>query len=447
MSESEQGTMEEDDRTVGRTLSADRPGHPDDGRARRQERKRRRTIKRVVKWIVMGVIGVGIIASLVTALMPKPAPVDLAAVARGTMQVTVNEDGKTRVKDRYVVLAPLTGNMPRLGHLPGDAIAVGDILTRVVPAASPLLDDRTRAEAQARLAAAQAARAQAQAQVQRARVAAEQAQRESDRQQPLVPRGAVSEAAAERAAYEARARAEELRSAEFGVRVAIQEVESARAALGLLSAGKAGRGGEASRPQLEIASPVSGRVLRVMRQDAGIVQAGTAIVELGDPASLEIVADVLTRDAVKIAEGAPVEIVRWGGDSALAGHVHRIEPSAFTRISALGVEEQRVNIVIALDDPRDRWGVLGDGYRVEVAIEVWKGDDVLMIPASAVFRHDEKWAVYREVAGIARLTMVEVGRRNERLVQVTDGLQEGDSIVVHPSDRVSEGAEITARVE
>ena len=357
------------------------------------------------------------------------------------MKVTVNEDGKTRVKDRYVVLAPLTGNMPRLGRLPGDQVNAGDILTRVVPAAAPLLDNRTRAEARARLAAAQAARAQAQAQVQRARVAAEQAQRESERQQPLAQRGAVSEAEAERASYEARARAEELRSAEFGVRVAIQEVESARAALGLLT------GGKGAEPHLEIPSPVSGRVLRVMRQDAGIVQAGTAIVELGDPASLEIVADVLTRDAVAIAEGAPVEIVRWGGEMALAGHVHRVEPSAFTRISALGVEEQRVNVVIDLDDSRDQWNVLGDGYRVEVAIEVWKGEDVLMIPASAVFRHDEKWAVYREEAGIARLTTITVGRRNERMVQVTSGLDEGASIVVHPSDRVSEGAAITARVE
>ena len=409
---------------------------------RRHNRRKRRAMTRWIKRVVLAAIALGLMAALVVAFLPKPVPVDVASAARGTLTVTVNEDGKTRVKDRFVVSTPLAGNMPRLGRLPGDAVAEGEVIARVVPAAPPLLDARTRSEAQARLAAAQAARSQAAAQVERARVAHEQARRELERQGPLAARGAVAEAVAERTEYEARARAEELRSAELGVKVASQNVASARAALGLIQ----GRNPE-NQPHLDVPAPVSGQVLRVFRQDEGPVQAGAPIVELGDPASLEIAVDVLTRDAVLIHNGAPVDILRWGGDMTLAGHVVRVEPSAYTRISALGVEEQRVNVIIGIDDPRERWASLGDGYRVEVAIQVWQGHDVLAVPASAVFRRGDDWAVYSVHQGIARLTSVDIGRRNEREVQITSGLEHGDHVILHPSDRVTDGIEIVARGE
>ncbi|MCG8416983.1 MAG: HlyD family efflux transporter periplasmic adaptor subunit [Proteobacteria bacterium] len=420
-----------------RLLTADNPAKPS---ARRQSRKNRRTAVKWLKRVVLTAAAGGLAASSVVAFLPKPIPVDLTAATRGRMTVTVDEDGKTRVKDRYIVSAPLSGNIPRLGLLPGDSVAESQILTRIVPVTPPLLDARTRAEARARLASAQASRRQALSLVERVRALHQQAQREVARQRPLAARGAVSESIAERAEYELRATTEDLRSAEFGVKVANQEVASARAALGLLE-----QGTTAGEPHLELPSPTSGQVLRVFRQDEGLVQAATRIIELGDPASLEVVADVLTRDAVQIRPGAPVAIVRWGGDSSIRGHVRRVEPSAFTRISALGVEEQRVNVIVDIDDPREQWSALGDGYRVEVAIEVWNSDDVLSVPASSVFRQGDRWAVYRVDNAMTHLTPVKIGRRNERRVQIVEGLDSGTQVVLHPSDQVTHGVEVISR--
>lgn len=396
-----------------------------------------------LKRIVLAATLAGLAAVMVLALLPEPVLVDLAPVTRGPMRVTVNEDGKTRVENRYTIAAPLPGNMLRLGLLPGDPVEAGQVLTRILPTAPPLLDARTRAEAQARLAAALASQRQAQAQVARARVAHEHAKSEAERQRRLAARNAAPRVVVEQAGFEERARAEELNAAELGVKVAAQAVMSARAALGLLQDKDRGT------QELDVSAPVSGQILRVLREDEGPVQAGTPLVEIGDPASLEVVVDVLTADAVLIRPRAPVSIVRWSrswdGDQALAGHVDRVEPSAFTRISALGVEEQRVNVVIDIDEPREHWTALGDGFRVEVRIVVWEDSDVLSVPASAVFRHDTRWAVYQVRDGVAHLVPVEVGQRNDDRVQILSGLDQGDRLVVHPSDRVSEGVEIAAR--
>lgn len=397
--------------------------------------------RELIKWLkrlLWAGAAAGLVAMIVIAFLPKPIPVDLVAAEVESMRVTVDEDGRTRVSDRYVVGAPLTGNLGRIELNPGDAVEEGSVIARLVPLARPLMDAQTRAEAEARVAAASAQLRQARASVQRARAARDYAQTQAERQRGLHARGSVSADALDRAMLEVRSRREELTSAEFGVRVGAHQVEMARAALGRID-------GDDAEESLEVTSPIDGAVLRVLQQSGGVVQPGTPLVELGDPAHLEIAVDVLTSDAVHIEPGDPVVIERWGGEQALDGHVRAIEPSAFTRTSALGVEEQRVNVVIDLDSPREDWERLGDGYRVETRIVIWQADDVLRVPANAVFRHGDGWAVYRVANGVAELVPVETGRRNGLFVQIEDGLSEGDQVVAHPSDRVRDGVEVTPR--
>lgn len=402
-----------------------------------------RRARAVVKWLKRGawaVLALGLVAMIVVAFLPKPVPVDLVTARRGTLRVTVDEDGRTRVTDRYELGAPLAGNLARIELDPGDAVTEGQVVARLVPLARPLMDPATRAETEARVAAAEASRRQAQASIQRARAALEYAESQAERARGLVAQGGLPRDALERAELELRSRREELTSAEFGARVAAHQLEMARAALGRFDAR-----GEARGEQLEVTSPIAGMVLRVIHQSGGVVSAGTPLVELGDPAHLEIAVDVLTSDAVDIDPGDRVIIERWGGARDLEGHVRLIEPSAFTRTSALGVEEQRVNVVIDLDSPREEWERLGDGYRVETRIVIWEQSDVLVVPASAVFRSGEGWAVYRVEGERALLTPVVAGRRNGLLVQIEDGLSEGASVIAHPSDRVADGVLVTAR--
>ncbi len=403
------------------------------------EKRTAKKARAIVRRVLGGLLVLAIVAALVVAWMPKPVAVDVATVATGDLRVTVDEDGRTRVKDRYVVGAPLTGNAARIELDPGDAVHLNDVLVRIVPLASPLLDARSRVEAEARAAAAGAQERQVRASIERARVSMEFAQREVTRQRGLAASGASSSQAAERAEMEVRTLGEEIRSLEFGARVAEHQARLARVALGRFDPS------QDQEEQLEVTAPVEGQVLRVIQESAGVVAAGTPLLELGDPAALEIVVDVLTSDAVRIQPGAHVSLERWGGEGELAGHVRRVEPSAFTRVSALGVEEQRVNVVIDLDEPRERWRALGDGYRVETRIVVWEQRDVLKVPASAIFRHGDGHAVFRVEGGHARVVAVQVGEQNGVETQITGGLREGDRVVVHPSDAVVDGAEVAPR--
>lgn len=404
--------------------------------------QRRKNGKRsFVKWLKRSLwIGaaLGLLAMIVVAFLPKPVLVDVALVERGPLRVTVDEDGRSRVSDRYVLSAPLTGNLGRIELDPGDPVSEGAVLARLVPLARPLMDAQSRAEAEARVAASAAQLRQARASVERGRAALTFAETQVGRHQRLVQRGTLAQEALDRVELERRSRREELTSAEFGVRVAAHQLEMARAALGRFDQG------EDAGEQMEVTSPIEGQVLRVMHESAGVVQAGTPLLELGDPSHLEIAVDVLTSDAVQIEPGQRVIVERWGGDP-LDAHVRLIEPSAFTRTSALGVEEQRINVVIDLDSPREAWQRLGDGYRVETQIVIWEEADVLRVPANAVFRHAGGWAVYAIEGGVARLTPVETGRRNGLEVQILGGVEEGDRLVAHPSDQVTDGTPVEAR--
>jgi len=427
------------------------------------------------RWLSRGLwalVGLGLIAATVFAFLPKPIPVELATVERGLLRVTVDENGKSRVIDRYVVSAPLAGHMARIELHPGDAVEVGTLLATLEPVTPPLLDARTRAETEARLLAAQAAKRQADAAVGRAKLAEEFASKERERIAELVGKGTLPSRNLDIAELELRTREQELVSARFGVRVAVYEVEVAKAALkriedaGTPKPGKPGtEAGDDPEPRdgvIEVRSPIAGRVLRVLQEHEGVMQLGTALVELADLSALEVVVDVLTTDAVQIRPGDPVILRDWGGRDPLSGRVRLIEPSAFTKVSALGVEEQRVNVIIDLDKSADtqhaprRPGAheptleagdsplssLGDGYRVEVSIIVWEGDDVLLLPVSALFRADQGWAVWKVVDGHARLQAVEIGQREGLKVEIVDGLAVADQVVVHPSDAVVDGIAI-----
>jgi HlyD family secretion protein len=286
------------------------------------------------------------------------------------------------------------------------------------------------------------ARQQALATIERARAAVELARAEAQRDRQLASAGAAAPQVAERAELEARAREAELASAEFGARIAAYALEVARSTLGSLGAGGARTGGEPA--QMDVRSPIDGRVLRVIQASEGVVQAGTPLLELGDPTALEVVVDVLTSDAVRIAAGARVELHGWGGPP-LDARVRLVEPSAFTRMSSLGVEEQRVNVVIDLEGPPERWAALGDGYRVEARIVVADRADVLQAPASALFRHAGGWAVYAIREGKAARVAVEVGERTPLAVEILSGLAEGDRVIDHPGDLIADGAAVAAR--
>ncbi len=399
-----------------------------------RSRKRARWARRAL-WITLGL---ALVALIVYAWIPKPVPVEVQRAKRGEMRVSVLETGKTRVKDRYVISAPLTGEMERVELHAGDTVEGGAVVARIVPMLPALLDPRTRAEAESRVGAALAGQLQARASVDRAQSAADQAKSDLDNDEKLFGSGSISSREIEHARLQARLRDAELRSAKFASNVAEHEVGVAQAALRRIQTRQPG----AEEHELDVTAPVSGRVFKVIQQSGGVIAAGAPILEVGDPAALEIVTDVLTQDAVRIVPGTHATIEQWGGPP-LAAHVRLVEPSAFMRISALGVEEQRVNVVIDLDEPRDKWQALGDGYRIEARMVVWEQPNVLRVPAGAVFRHGDGWAVYVVERGRVHLRTVKIGERSESEVQIVDGLQEGAVVVVHPSDRVADGVRAT----
>jgi len=389
------------------------------------------------KRVVLAVLLAALVAGVVVAMKPKPLDVEVASARRGPLVVTVNEDGITRVTDRFVVSAPLAGNLARIELHAGDSVKQGDVIARILPLKAPLLDARTKSESEARVSAAAAGVAQAKAQIDRARVAKDYAVEESANARKLEQTGTLSRQALDRALVDERSRTAELASSEFAARVAEHELTMARAALGRLGTGEGG-------DQFEVTSPVSGRVLRVVQQSEGVVQAGTNLLEVGDPAALEVAVDVLTSDAVSVLPGARVTLDEWGGQP-ISATVRMIEPSAFTRLSALGVEEQRVNAVMDVVSPYEAWKTLGDGYRVAAHIEVYRNEDALMIPWSALFRRGQSWASFVVHDGAARVRTLRIGRRSELDAEVLEGLEAGAQVILHPSERIVDGTLVAAR--
>jgi HlyD family secretion protein len=354
-------------------------------------------------------LGVAAIAGLVWLLRPEPVRVEVGEVERGPLAVTVDEEGRTRVRQRFVVAAPVSGRLQRVVLEEGDPVDGADVVARIEVAP---LDPRVRAEAQAN--------------VKRAEAALAQARRAHRRAEELARAGAISESEREMVELDEITREKEL--------------EAARAAL--LAAQDEQAGGSGRDGIVEVRSPAAGRTLRVLEESERVVVAGTPLLEIGDAANLEVVVDVLSEDAVRIPPEAEVRIVEWGGEGELAGRVRRVEPSGFTKVSALGVEEQRVNVLLDLVDPPPS---LGDGYRVEARIVVWKSEDVLSAPASALFRcGPQGWCAFVLEGGRATRREVELGQRGARRAEVVRGLAAGDRVILHPSDRVAEGVRVVA---
>lgn len=417
------------------------------------------------KRLAVVAVAVAVLVALGLALRPNPVPVDVGRVERGALAVTVDDEGETRVRERYVVSAPVAGELLRIGLEPGDRVRAGDtVVARFQPSAPLPLDPRSRAQATARVRAAQAAVGRARAERQAAEAESELAGTELERVRRLAEEGIVAQERLDVAATEAASREEAARAARFAETAATHDLEQAEAALyetaGDASTGTgtgAGEGGGAAAGRgtvLELRSPVDGVVLVRRRESAAVVPAGEPLLEIGDADRLEIVSDLLSTDAVRVSAGDPVWIEQWGGDEPLAGQVRRVEPFGFTKLSALGVEEQRVNVIIDFTDPADARR-LGDGYRVEVRVVVWQAGEVVKTPASALFRRRETeagsesggpgWAVFVVDGDRARATPVEIGHRNGLEAEVLSGLEPGTEVVVHPSDSVTDGGRIERR--
>lgn len=380
-------------------------------------------------------------AGLVYGFMPRALPVDIAEVKRAPLTVTVEEEGKTRVSERYLVSAPVAGYVRRIDLKAGDAVSKGQVLALIEPARAVALDPRTRAQAQAQASAAQAALAVAQENARAAAAAEQLAQQERTRAESLQQSNFLSAQALDMArSAETRARAVR-QAADHAVRVARFELELARAAVANTNRLQAGGAVEL----FQVRAPVAARVLRLLHESEGAVASGQPLLEIGNPGTLEVEVEVLSTHAVKIAPGSKVILDRWGGDQAMQGVVRVVEPSGFTKISALGVEEQRVRVIVDITSPRETWQRLGDGYRVEARFVLWEGADVLQLPTSALFRHGEGWAVFALKGGRARLTPLEIGERAGLATQVLSGLAAGAEVVSHPDDALSDGARVRPR--
>lgn len=384
-------------------------------------------------------------AVLVYAFLPRPVAVDLAVIRHGELVVTIDGDGQTRVREVYTVSAPVPGRVLRIARHVGDTVVANETLLATIEPGDPaFLDRRAQAQAEAAVKAAKAALGLAEAEQARALAELDFARSELNRAEQLAGRGNVSQRDLDRARLELRTKLAARDTAEATVEMRQFELETARAAL--IQPGEDDGTGAEQACCIEVYSPVDGRILRVIQESEAVVPAGASLVELGDPADLEVVVDLLSGDAVRVRQGAEVIIEDWGGVS-LSGRVRHVEPYAFTKISALGIEEQRVNVLIDFTEPPGKWQGLGHGYRVNARILDWRGADVLRLPLGALFRDGERWAVFAAVDGVARLRHVDIDHSNGREAEVTGGLEDGDTVILHPSDLVADGVRIVARAE
>lgn len=383
-------------------------------------------------WTAIGGIG----ALLVVALWPPAVPVDTGTVIRGPLMVTIDGEGKTRVRERYIVSTPVYGRVLRIDLEPGDQVAPGQVVARMRAEPPPLLDARSRAETLAAIASARASLGRAQAEEQRARAQLAQLTRDLERARDLAQHQLISSQDLDTRDAAARVAEESANAAAFAVRSATSELQRAQARLSP-PATDAGR-------IVTVTSPVGGVVLRQVRESESLLPAGEPLLEIGDPQDLEVVADLLSADVVQIAPGARAMVEEWGGARSLSARVRRIEPAGFTKVSALGVDEQRVNVLFDFTERRDTRS-LGDAYRVEVRVVTWESASVLKVPTGALFRHGAEWAVYAVEGNRARLMPVVVGHQSPQEAEVLSGISQGTRVVLHPGDAIADGVRVRPR--
>lgn len=365
---------------------------------------------------------------------PTPMSVETAAVTTGPLTAKVVAEGKTRVKNLYVVAAPVDGDLERIAPEPGDSVTPGAVVARIWPISPRPLDVRSRSEAEAVVAAARATVTQAEATEREAAAALTHAESQSITAQRLSREGVVASKESEHAGHEAQTRREALDVARAAVQTARAELQRAQAVVATTA-------GATVRPATLVASPVNGRVLRVLHESAGPVQAGTPLVEIGNTSDLEVAADLLTADAMRVRPGSAASLRDWGGGVDIPARVRRIDPAAFTKASALGIEEQRVPVVLDLVGPPPPG--LGHDFRVNAAIVTWQGNNVVTVPSTALFRTGDRWAVFTVRNGRVRLTEVTPGASDGSRTVTDQGLSAGDVVVIQPSDALSDGARIT----
>ena len=392
-----------------------------------------RKMRRRLLWVAT-IAAAGVVTIL--AWYPSPLLVESHRVERGALQVTIDEEGETRARDRFVVAAPVSGRLMRVSVEDGDAVRSGQVVARIDPLP---LSQRERQEALARVDVAEAALQRAMAHETHAREDSELARRERERAEQLARDGVISAQLLDQARNGDVTAREESEAARYSVEVAASEVKIARAALVGLDAASG-----AARPLVELRSPATGHVLRILEESERVIQAGTPVLIVGDAKRLEVVTDVLSTDAVKIPAGAQVLIEDWGGDLALQGRVRRIEPAGFTKVSALGVEEQRVNVISDFEDPP---GPLGDGYRVQTRIVIWATDSALQVPSSAAFRQQQGWSVFVIEGDRAKMRNIQIGHRSDTSVEILEGISEGERVILHPSNEISDGMRVRAEAE
>ena len=388
------------------------------------------------------ILVLGIAAALFYGFYPQPIRVDLAEVKRAPLEVTVDEVGKTRVRQRYVVSAPAAGYARRIDLKVGDPVHKRQVVAVIEPPRSPNLDPRSLAQAQARLAAALAALAAEEEKVHAAAAQKQLAEKEHERNKTLRQSQFMAQSAVDNARTALQlAQANEL-AANEAAKAAAHNVEAARAAAAQSSGLDGGRAPES----IEVASPVDGSILNVPHESEGAVQAGQELFEVGNADNLEVVVEVLSTAAVKIARGTPVRLERWGGEAVLQAQVREVEPAGFTKISALGVEEQRVRVICDIAPAQqEQWKRLGDGYRAEASFVIWSSPDALHVPTDALFRYKDGWAAYVYDGGYARLKAVQIGQSNSLQAQVLHGLKSGDKVVARPGEELQDGSRIESR--
>jgi len=398
------------------------------------------------RWLWVIVLGSLAAAGIYWGMRPQPVAVEMAKVETKPLRVTVEEEGKTRLRSRYVVMAPVAGNMPRLKWKEGDSVKAGALVTMIEAPRPLVLDARTREQAEARVRTAEAALRAAESrvaaqreQVRLAKTDLEYWTLQRGREEKLHGSGDLPASRLDRTVAEVRRGEVAVAAAERNVAAMLADVETAKAEVATAKASLRQAGPSAGGERMAVSAPSGGRVIKVLRESEGVVQAGEALLEIGDARAIEVVIEALSADAVKVSPGMKVLLERWGGPVTLEARVRVVEPGGYTKVSALGVEEQRVRVIADLVSPAEQWAALGDGYRVEAAFVLWEGEKVLQVPSNAIFRVNGSWGVFVVEEGIARRREVETGHRSGLAVEIVKGLKEGDVVILHPDETVEEG--------
>jgi HlyD family secretion protein len=396
-----------------------------------------------VRFLLWTAIGVVLLLVLGYLFKPRPIIVEMAQVAKGQLQEIISDEAKTRVHDVYTLSAPVTGHLRRITAEVGDSVErLATIVAEIEPIDPDFLDPRSEAQAKADIKAADSAMSLAQAEVNQAQAELDFALAEFDRMRELRVSNSVSARELDNSERAYKTALAVLATAEAGLQMRMYELERSQALMLSPSTTQTQHG---SCQCVNITAPVSGRILAVLNKSEGVVMAGTALLEIGDPEDLEIVVELLSFDAVKVQPGQVVNIKNWGGSQPLVGRVNRIEPIGFMKVSALGIEEQRVNVIVDIASEYNRWARLGHGYQVDVEIVLWEGKDLLTVPVTALFRDQDKWAIFVVREQVAEKQVISIGHKNAFNVEVIAGLNEGDWYVSHPNNQIAHGVKVSSR--